>query len=218
MNFRHEQAAILILALGVTSCSTGHPREARAEDHVPEYALLKDDHGNHLGCSWYCGSPPIRVSASSTLRDGIFSYAPANAHDSKKDTVWVEGAAGQGIGERLVFNFDLTDKESYPEELVDEDWELGIDYVSIINGFARSEALWNANSRVKTLKLIFRGKDRGSIELKDTMEPQGIELPRMEFVHGQTNELAFEITEVYPGTKHEDTALADFFFSGFGVH
>lgn len=197
------------------ACSTTNPRPSRDEPHELDYLNYRDDHGNPLGCSWYCGAPPIRVSASSTFRDGIYSYSPANAHDSKKDSVWVEGAEGVGIGEKLTFAFDLTDRERYPQ---DDDYEFGIDSVSIINGFARSEKLWKANGRVKTLRVIFDGKARGTIDLEDTAEPRWIDIPKMVFSPGRVHEVAFEIVEVYPGSEHEDTALADFFFSGFGVH
>jgi len=52
--------------------------------HNAPMVMETDDHGRHLGCSWYCGAPPISVTASSTLRDGIYSCEPANIHDNKK--------------------------------------------------------------------------------------------------------------------------------------
>ena len=139
---------VLVLLL-LWACSTTNPRPSREEPDELDCLNYRDDHGNHLGCSWYCGAPPIRVSATSTFRDGIYSFSPANAHDSKKETVWVESAEGNGIGERLIFSFDL---------------------------------------------------------------------PKLAFSPGRVHEVAFELADVYPGTEHEDTALADFFFSGFGVH
>jgi hypothetical protein len=204
-----------LVPLLLCACSATNPRPSREEPHELDYLNYRDDHGNLLGCSWYCGAPPIRVSATSTFRDGIYSYSPANAHDSKKNTVWVEGTEGVGIGERLIFAFDMTDRERYP---ADDDYEVGINSVSIINGFTRSDKLWKTNARVKTLKVIFDGKVRGTIGLEDTMEPRWIDLPKLVFSPGRVNEVAFEIVEVYPGSEHEDTALADFFFSGFGVH
>ena len=96
--------------------------------------------------------------------------------------------------------------------------ELGIDRVSIINGFARNGKLWKANGRVKALKVYFDGRYRGTVQLEDTAEPRSIDLPKMAFTPGRAHDVAFEIAEVYPGTEYEDTAIADFFFSGFGVH
>ena len=208
----------VLLSGFVCACGTTNPRQQKTEAHEPDYLSYRDDHGNHLGCSWYCGAPPIRLSATSSLRDGIYSYAPDNAHDAKKDTVWVEGADGHGIGERIVFTFDLSDSERYPESYLDDYPELGIDRVSIINGFARDKELWKANGRAKALKVYFDGRYQGTVELEDTVEPRWSDLPKMAFTPGRAHEVAFEIAEVYPGSKYEDTAIADFFFSGFGVH
>ncbi|MBK1834094.1 NADase-type glycan-binding domain-containing protein [Roseibacillus ishigakijimensis] len=197
------------------ACSHTEPKSARADPHGSRFSAYQDDHGNPLGCSWYCGAPPIRVSATSTFHDGNDSYSPDNAHDSRKGTVWVEGAEGAGIGEKLIFAFDLTEREEVPQV---DDYEFGIDSVSLINGFAQSEQLWRANGRVKALRILFDGKDFGTIEIEDTPEPRWIDLPKMVLSPGRIHEVAFEIVEVYPGDAYEDTALADFYFSGFGVH
>jgi hypothetical protein len=173
----------------------------------------KDDHNQSIGCSWYCGAPPISVTASSTLSDGIYSYAAANAHDQNKSTVWVEGVADNGIGERLTFIFDMRGQDKNPAG-----YEFGIDQVSIINGFARSEKLWRANARVKDLKVIYNGKYLSTVHLADTIKPQQIALPKMVMRPGRQEKVTFEIADVYPGDEHEDTVLADFSFGGFGVH
>ena len=208
----------LLIPVLIGACSTTNPRPAKTEAHEPDFLNVRDDHGNHLGCSWYCGAPPIRLSATSSFRDGMYSYSPDNAHDAKKDTVWVEGAEGNGIGERIIFTFDLSDRERYPESYADNYPQLGIDRVSIINGFARTEDLWKANGRVQKLKVYFDGRYRGAITLEDTAEPRWYDLPKIGFEPGRSHEVVFEIAEIYPGTKYEDTAIADFFFSGFGVH
>lgn len=44
------------------------------------------------------------------------------------------------------FTFDMAAADWFAD---DPDRELGIDKVSIINGFARSESLWQANGRVR---------------------------------------------------------------------
>lgn len=40
----------------------------------------------------------------------------------------------------------------------------------------------------------------------------------MVFRSGKIDQIKFTILDVYPGAKFEDTAIVDFFFSGFGVH
>ncbi|SHJ95144.1 hypothetical protein SAMN02745181_2858 [Rubritalea squalenifaciens DSM 18772] len=172
-----------------------------------------DDHGHGIGCSWYCGAPPISINASTTLRDGIHSYDVSNIHDYKKDTVWVEGAEGYGIGESVTFHFDTRAKQYEEREN-----PLGINRLSLINGFARTSTHWSQNSRVKTLKILVNGKYLSTVNLKDTVEPQSVEFPDITFKPGTITQVSFVITDVYPGTHFQDTAIADIFFSGFGVH
>jgi hypothetical protein len=206
---------LLLLSLfsfTVVSCTNSGPAKPQASKPFNEFDL-RDDHDQTVGCSWYCAAPPISVTASSTFKDGIYSYAPENAHDGKKETVWVEGDVNDGIGERLTFTFDMRGKEKDPAG-----YELGVSGVSIINGFARSEKLWRANSRVKDLKVIYNGRYLTTVHLEDTIKSQRIALPKMVFRPGRQEKITFEIADVYAGEEHRDTALADFSFNGFGDH
>ncbi len=80
----------------------------------------------------------------------------------------------------------------------------------IINGYAKNEELFNANSRVKKLKLTIDNDREYIIELEDTMNPQLIDIsysqePSFEVI--KPLELTFEILEVYPGEKYQDTVI-----------
>ncbi|MDF1849634.1 MAG: hypothetical protein P1U85_02290 [Verrucomicrobiales bacterium] len=171
-----------------------------------------DDHGRIIACGWWCGAPPIRVSASTTLKDETFPHAfsPDYLLDAKKETVWVEGVNGHGIGERITFSFDMTDRKP-------QDTDLGINSVSIINGYPETDELWQANSRVKRLHVYYDNVLVESIELADIPTYQQFDLPRYVFTTGEIHEVSFEIAEVYPGSRFEDTVLADVLFNGFGV-
>ena len=80
----------------------------------------------------------------------------------------------------------------------------------IVNGYAKNEEVFKANSRVKKLKLTLDGKEEYIIELEDTMNPQLIDIvykqePSFEVFN--PIEATFEILEVYPGDKYEDTCI-----------
>ena len=198
----------LLTVLLVAGCAVSSKHDST---HRAPVVIPTDDHGRAVGCSWYCGAPPITVTASKTLRDGIFSYEPANVHDWKKDTVWAVGDAQHGIGTKLRFTFDCTGR-SYQR-----DNPLGIHGFSLINGFARNPRLWASNSRAKALKITFNGRDYGSVTVADTIEPQTVRLPKLTLVPGKKNHLVFELADVYPG-ETRDTCIADIVFDGFGVH
>ena len=199
-------------SLLLVGCASDSIRDASSK--LPNITLPFDDHGRVTACSWYCGAPPITVTASSTLRDGIYSYEPANIHDWKKSTLWAEGAPGPGIGPTVTFIFDCTG-ESYRDR---KNIPIGINSFSLINGFARTPELWAANGRVKTFKVTFNGAPKGTFTVQDTASHQNVKLPDLTFPPGKKSQLVLEIADVYPGTKHEDTCIADIIFSGFGVH
>jgi hypothetical protein len=195
-----------LISIAVVSCAPSHTTKPQADQSA---AALDNDMG---GCSWYCSAPPITVTASSTFKDGIYSYAPEHLHDGENWTVWVEDELYYGIGETVTFTFDMRDKEKGTSN-----HEFGVNQVTIVNGFARSEKLWLANSRVKDLKVLYNGKYLTTIHLEDTMKPQRFDLPKMLLRPGRQEKITFEIADVYAG-EHHDTALADFSFGGFGDH
>ena len=171
-----------------------------------------DVHGRVIGCSWYCSDVPITVTASDTLRDGLYSYDPANIHDGNKSTIWA--VAGQGIGTKVTFTFDMTgERHRKPRGR-----PFGINGFSFINGFARSPALWAANGRVKTFKVTFNGVPKGTLAVADTDFPQFLKLPNLELLPGKKSRLVLEIADTYVGGKYWDTCIADLQFDGYGDH
>ena len=158
-------------------------------------------------CSWYCGGIIDTVKASSCLKPiGKINYKGSNAHDFNHESVWAEGAPGQGIGEYLVYEFP----GSCPR----------ITTVKILNGYVKSEKAWRENSRPKAIKMYYMGKPYAILELEDSRTLQCFEVGLL----GPHNEkapewtLKFEILEVYPGTKYEDTVISELFFDGVDVH
>ncbi len=154
----------------------------------------------------------MKFTATSTLRDGIDSYEAANLHDGKQTTSWVEGSQGSGIGESVLIEFNMTEREHQ------QDNPLGINGFSLINGLARSEKLYSGNGRVKTLAVFFNERKVATLSVEDTRRPQTLRLPDIDLSPGRTDVLRLRILEVYPGSKYEDTAISDIFFHGYGVH
>lgn len=228
-------------------------------------------------------APYYNYSATSTLNLVGYDYSVSNLENFDYNQVWVEGANGYGIGEKITLNcmdygvtagpsgcgfvFDtdimayrLATKEEYMyileeersgnynpyyfSEFIDydklkeglsddelyeiylkDDWRNNaitsygtypegyqgfFDGICIINGYAKNEELFKANSRVKKLKLTIDNDVTYIIELEDTYNLQLIDIsysqkPSFEII--KPIELTFEILEVYPGEKYEDTVL-----------
>lgn len=175
------------------------------EDLVDESSIYQDLYSGF--CSWYCGGVIDTVMASSNL-DPIkeFDYIGANAHDFDHTSVWAEGAQGQGIGEYLEYHFP----GSCPR----------ITTVKILNGHVKSEKAWRENSRVKQLKMYYNGEPYAILELQDSRTCQLFDVGVLGFNDSEAPEwtLKFEIMDVYPGTKYEDTVISELYFDGIDVH
>ncbi|MEN9829107.1 MAG: hypothetical protein RJA11_1723 [Bacteroidota bacterium] len=168
------------------------------------------------GCSWYCGFRESRISASSTLPTykGI-RYTPSNLEDFNHRTAWVEGVPGYGIGQRITYSLHpMTPR---------------ITDVFIVNGYVKSEKSWRDNARVKTLRMYVNHTPFAILHLKDIKNEQGFEFrpiahkeklrrPNADLENYPWWSITFEILEVYPGEKFQDTAISEIYFTGLDVH
>ena len=158
-------------------------------------------------CSWYCGGWVDTLTASSHLGpQGHFTYEAKNAHDFDHESVWA--TKGYGIGEYLTFTFD----GNCPR----------ITSVAILNGHVKTEKAWRNNSRVKSLLLYYNDSPYRLLELEDSRSLQYFDVDTLGYGPSQENApkwtLKFEIKEVYPGEKYDDTVIAEFLFDGIDVH
>jgi hypothetical protein len=156
-------------------------------------------------CSWYCSGEVKSVTASSCLKPiKSFNYKGENAHDFDHESVWATD--GKGIGESLTYTFE----GKCPR----------ITTVKILNGHVKSKTAWSANSRVKKLRMYYNGKPYAILDLQDSRTLQYFDVGTLGFNDAAKSDwtLKFEILEVYPGTKHDDTVIAELYFDGIDVH
>ena len=156
-------------------------------------------------CSWYCGGEVKSVTATSCLKPiKSFNYEGDNAHDFDHESVWATN--GKGIGESLTYTFE----GKCPR----------ITTVKILNGHVKSGTAWSANSRVKKLRMYYNGKPYAILALQDSRTLQCFDVGTLGFHDAAKPNwtLKFEILEVYPGSKHDDTVIAELYFDGIDVH
>ena len=156
-------------------------------------------------CSWYCGGQIDSVTASSALAD---RYAAEKAHDFSIVTAWVEGVDGNGEGEYIKYAFPGTCPR--------------ITTVLIHNGYVKNWDVWRDNGRVKKLLMYYNDKPYVILHLQDTANLQRFDVGILG--HEERSEaspawsIKFEILEVYPGKKYEDTVITEIYFDGIDVH
>ncbi|WP_258105856.1 hypothetical protein [Marinoscillum sp. MHG1-6] len=166
------------------------------------------------GCSWYCGGGQDTQTASSELTSqGTNTYNAKNAHDLSYETAWVEGVKGYGIGEYIEYHV----KPENPR----------ITEIIIVNGYVKNDNAWKNNSRVKKLKMFIDNKPYAILELEDSKAEQHFRVAPIGYDDRANFELLkkkpgftmkFEIAEVYPGLKWDDTAITEIYFDGIDVH
>ncbi len=155
-------------------------------------------------CSWYCGGQIDSVTASSALAD---RYAAKKAHDFSIVTAWVEGVEGNGEGEYIKYAFPGTCPR--------------ITTVLIHNGYVKNWEVWYDNARVKRLLMYYNDEPYAILNLQDTMGLQSFDVGVLGYEDRDSApawSIKFEILEVYPGKKYEDTAITEIYFDGIDVH
>lgn len=182
--------------------------EALSDVEIALFSFVQDDpvlsHFYSYNCSWYCGGQIDSVTASSALAD---RYAAEKAHDFSIVTAWVEGVEGNGEGEYLRYSFPGTCPR--------------ITTVLIHNGYVKNWEVWRDNARVKRLLMYYNDEPYAILNLQDTMGLQSFDVGVLGYEDKDSApawSIKFEILEVYPGKKYEDTAITEIYFDGIDVH
>ena len=161
-------------------------------------------HFYSYACSWYCSGVVSSISATSALN----GYEVEKIHDFNHESVWIEGAEGAGVGESITYTFP----GDAPR----------ITTVKILNGYVRTAEEWQEYARVKRLKLYLNDKPLAILKLKDSRSLQWFDVgllgndPQAKVRPDWS--LKFEIMEVYPGKKDNNTAVSELYFDGIDVH
>jgi hypothetical protein len=139
------------------------------------------------------------VTATSELvegqYDGKYLYPPVNILDGDFSTTWCENdASGPGIGESITVELEAP---------------VSFDELQIVNGFASGNDLYGKNNRVKGFQLTqtagkhFQQKD---YVLKDNVP--GWQSVKFDLLQ-TARTITIKITDVYRGSKYNDTCLCD---------
>lgn len=132
-----------------------------------------------------------KIIASSILPDQAGnSYAARNIMDGDASTAWCEGVKGDGIGEWIKIDFGSVQK---------------LKGFELINGLAKSSNAFQANNRVKRMKLEFSNGQTMMID-NDFISNQFLDKP----IH--TSFVKITIEAVERGSKYHDTCMSEIRF------
>ncbi len=128
------------------------------------------------------------IKASSFLKEKTISYISDNLKSLKLKEPWVEGAAGNGEGEYIIFNKGKANG------------------LYIINGFISMDRpdLYEKNNRVEKIEIEgITSKIKTDELLLDTSKPQFFDLSN----YLQNEDIKITIKSIYKGSLYEDTCL-----------
>ena len=133
--------------------------------------------------------------ADPLIEENYSRYSIVNMFDNNPSTSFVEDDADDNIN--LIFEFNY-DKTKYSN--------ISIDAIKMINGYAQSENLYYKNNRVKEFN-ISSNDITETVTLEESLYYQTIKL-------NFSAERDFEIntTQLYSGTKYNDTCIAELNF------
>lgn len=153
------------------------------------HAQLPAPHVQGEYCADLHGASATDYYCTSSVLDGRSgAYSVDHLFSNTNQEAWVEGAAGQGIGEWIVIDF----KEPR-----------SVSAIIVRNGYQKTPKLFAKNGRVRRFKVTTSNGESRSVDIKDVTGEQRIPLdPPI-----KTNWIKFAIDDVYPGTAYTDTAI-----------
>ncbi|HYN93644.1 MAG TPA: hypothetical protein VES42_07325, partial [Pilimelia sp.] len=136
---------------------------------------------------------PVSATASSTNPE-LARYRVGSTLDGDRATAWNSHGdkLRSNIGVRLTYRF------AGPVKLA---------RVTIINGYARTPALYRGNHRVARLSVRTDGGAATPWQLADTTDPQTLTLPG-----APTTSITLVVEEIHQGNKYKDVAITEITF------
>lgn len=147
-----------------------------------------------LAKSWEMRHSSYRVRASSELlADASLSYGAENLRQRGVEQAWVEGVPGDGLGESLVITPDKPAR---------------VTQIGIVNGYALSDELYEANGRVSALDVSVNGGKPLRVLIPDERLASRMFYFDLPATKEAVKTIKLTIAGVHPGKQFHDTAIS----------
>lgn len=145
-----------------------------------------------------CHKNAGQYAESRTCVSSVLSPQGRNTYGPDKlggggNGAWCEGVAGSGVGQSITIY-------QKPANVIGS--------MSFVNGYSKTPALYRANGRVQQARLETSGGDSRTLTLRDTSEPQNIEISPSKISWARLTVLS-----VYPGARSNDTCVTTFYLN-----
>jgi uncharacterized caspase-like protein len=161
------------------------------DQQKPETAIIRHD-PRPRSPSESCGQSgnDLFCASSALKQQGKNTYKPTNLADHNRQTAWVEGRSGYGIGEWVVVELERAKT---------------IRGIELSNGYTKSGDIFKKNSRVQEMEVILSSGRTWRITVKDTDQSQYVPLEDA----GEATWVQLRILSVFKGSKYSDTAISE---------
>jgi hypothetical protein len=140
-------------------------------------------------CAQSAGGDRYCVSSQLAPQHGN-TYGPGNLFDGDTRTAWVHGSSRTGVGAWV--SVVLNSRRP-------------VSAISIVNGYAKSTDIFNKNTRVRQVELIFSNGETRSLALPDDARRHTFRVvPAVE-----ADWVQVRVADVYRGWKYVDTAITE---------
>jgi len=157
------------------------PPETRRTALRPQRPSASGESCARNGHETYCASSVLKPQFGN-------SYGVANLFDASAGTAWVEGQAGNGVGEWISVEFDTL---------------RSVTSLTVQNGYQKNNDIFQKNNRVRQLRVVFSGGETQTFTLEDRITVQSLSLAKPV----QAYWMKLIIDEVWAGNKYMDTAV-----------
>lgn len=231
---------VLLILPVIILCLFFNNAQSEEEDNFPDCPKYIGDLNKRGNVKNAADAFDLLLNQDDNIKDSVVStsflkekgkpgdfYAPWKVNDNDKNTAWVEGVKGDGIGEKIFIKII--------GRMYDKFKPLDITF-NIINGYAQNDKFF-FNNRIKKARVLIREgefdicggyyskrqnnliiNNEKIIEMDDTIEPQIFHLKINEIKSQKKDNIyrsyifmaELEILEVYKGTKYDDTCISEF--------
>jgi F5/8 type C domain/TIR domain len=141
------------------------------------------------------GGAPLKITATASsfrLGSQADTYAAAKAVDGDRTTAWIEGAADEGLGEWIRFDFDR---------------EVNLHKITLLPGYFKSDKTWSDNNRLASATAYFSDGSSRELKFTDRMDGQKVYLGSI-----KTKFVRLVIKQTYHGVDGLDTPISEAVF------
>lgn len=214
------QVVIFTTILAVKSWTQDVPTIYAKIIDSTDYRFKNNLEEYHEGYEWKLWSFPFRKDGMQTPSKDSLGLLVYSINDLDLTTNWTSLDSTGGLGKKFDFYLEFN-----PDGFYSTAYQF-YGFINVFNGNCQSITSWEEFSRIKTMNVYYNDIQICKVELMDSWHFQDFDIGQFfvnkywgKFLDAKyeikdNDKLTFEIMEIYPGTKYNNTSLSEFLIRG----